>query len=395
MRIIVDAMGSDSCPAPDVEGAFLAARELREQGSENTIALVGDQKRVEAELAKYEWQGLNIEIIHTDQHIDMHDKASRVARTKPRASMKIGMEMVGTQQADAFVTAGNTGAALALATLHTLRRIPGVMRPALTSLVRVENEQLVVLVDLGANADSRPEWLVQFGVMGSLYAQHVLGQKRPRVGLLSNGEEEGKGNKLVRDTADMFPKAAVNFIGNIEPKEVLQGKADVVVSDGFVGNIMLKTLEALGDSFFRVLRRELTLNPLRILGALLTKPALRKIYKQVDPFEIGGAPLLGVNGVVIVAHGRTNAKGIKNAVWQAHNAVKADVISVLRAGMAPYAVATGTEVEDPVATADIIAPRRRRRYSMGLRRLKVFRFRWRRRPRPRKPRMRRRLDALG
>jgi glycerol-3-phosphate acyltransferase PlsX len=278
--------------------------------------------------------------------------------------MMVGMGLVRDGKADAFVTAGNTGAALTIATLHTLKRIPGVRRPALTSLVRVENDQLVVLVDLGANADSRPAWLVQFGVMGSLYAEHVLHQRRPRVALLSNGEEEGKGNSLVRETAQLFPATGVNFIGNVEPKEVLRGAADVVVADGFVGNIMLKSLEAVGDTMFRLLRRELTANPLRMIGALLTRSAFRKLYRQVDPFEIGGAPLLGVNGVVIVAHGRTNAKGIKNAIAQARLAVDARIIEALREGMAAYPVEDEPE------------PARRKRRWMA--------FRWRRPQRARR-----------
>ncbi|PJF35394.1 MAG: phosphate--acyl-ACP acyltransferase, partial [Candidatus Thermofonsia Clade 1 bacterium] len=227
-------------------------------------------------------------------------------------------------------------AALTLATLHTLQRIRGVRRPALTSLMRVENNQLVVMADLGANPDAQPEWMFQFGVMGSLYAQHVLGQTRPRVALLSNGEEEGKGNQLVRQSAALFANSGLNFIGNVEPKEVLQGAADVVVTDGFVGNIMLKSLEAVGEAFFRVMRRELLRNPLRLLGGFLISPVLRKIYKQVDPFEIGGAPLLGVNGVVIISHGRTNAKGIKNAIFQARRAVEGNLVACLRQGLARY-----------------------------------------------------------
>ncbi|MCC7206520.1 MAG: phosphate acyltransferase PlsX [Anaerolineae bacterium] len=336
MRIAVDAMGSDRRPTPDVEGAVLAARQdfdTHQGHPQDTIILVGDQDTVQRELARYDTRGLSIEVAHAPQAVDMHDRPSRTARIKPESSMMIGMGLVRDGKADAFVTAGNTGAALAIATLHTLKRIPGVHRPALTSLVRVENDQLVVLVDLGANADARPAWLVQFGLMGAIYAEHVLGKKQPRVALLSNGEEEGKGNSLVRQTALLLPRSGVNFIGNVEPKEVLQGAADVIVADGFVGNIMLKSLEAVGDTMFRILRRELTSNLLHMLGAFLSRGALRNVYHKVDPFEIGGAPLLGVNGVVIVAHGRTNAKGVKNAIHQARLAVNANVIGALRAGL--------------------------------------------------------------
>lgn len=375
MRIVVDAMGSDQRPVPDIEGAVMAARYFQEHATTVTIVLVGDQITIRAELAKQDIQGLSLEIVHASQVIDMREKASRAVRAKPDSSMRVGMEMVGKGQADAFVTAGNTGAVLSMATLHSLKRLPGVRRPALTSLVRVENDRLVVLVDLGANADSRPEWLVQFGIMGSLYAQHVLGQSKPKVALLSNGEEEGKGNKLVRDTSHLFPQAGVNYIGNVEPKEVLQGVADVVVADGFVGNIMLKSLEAAGDTMFRMLRRELSLNPLRMLGAILTRPALRKLYRQVDPFEIGGAPLLGVNGVVIVAHGRTNAKGVKNAILQAHRAVEAKIINAIRQGMAAYDGLVVEEVEEEGG----VPPKRRRRWLRNI-------FHWRIRPRRRRPR---------
>src|SRR5262245_25379142 len=254
MRIVVDAMGSDACPVPDVDGAVQAARESGE-----LIILVGDKSAVERELAKHNTAGLSLEIVHASQAVDMHDKPSQVGRTKKDSSMMVGLNMVRDGTADAFVTAGNTGAALALATLHTLRRIRGVKRPALTSLIRIQ-DKTIVLTDLGANADARPEWLVQFGLMASIYTECVLGQKNPRVALLSNGEEEGKGNELVKETAQLFPRSGLNFIGNVEPKEMLAGAADVIVADGFVGNIALKSMEAVGDTLFRLLRAELTAN---------------------------------------------------------------------------------------------------------------------------------------
>jgi glycerol-3-phosphate acyltransferase PlsX len=333
MRIVVDAMGSDQHPVPDVAGAVMAAREF---GAHDRLILVGDRTRILHELSKHDATDLPIDIVHASQHVEMSDNPTQTARQKPDSSMLVGMKLVRDGQADAIVTAGNTGAALTLATLHTLQRIRGVRRPVLTSLIRVENNQLVVMADLGANPDAQPEWMFQFGVMGSLYAQHVLGQTRPRVALLSNGEEEGKGNQVVRQSAALFASSTLNFIGNVEPKEVLQGAADVVVTDGFVGNIMLKTLEAVGAAFFRVMRRELLRNPLRILGGFLISPVLRKIHKQIDPFEIGGAPLLGVNGVVIVSHGRSNAKGIKNAIGQARRAVEGNLIEAIRHGLTQY-----------------------------------------------------------
>ncbi len=340
MRIVVDAMGSDACPVPDVDGAVQAARE-----GGDAIILIGDKGAIERELAKYNTAGLSLEIVHTNQAVDMHDKPSQVGRTKKDSSMMVGMNLVRDGKADAFVTAGNTGAALALATIHTLRRIRGVKRPALTSLIRIQNKTLV-LTDLGANADARPEWLVQFGVMASIYADRVIGQKNPRVALLSNGEEEGKGNALVKEAAKAFATSGLNFVGNVEPREMLAGAADVVVTDGFVGNIALKSMEAVGDTLFKLLRAELTANPLTMLAAVLLRSGLRRVYHQVDPFETGGAPLLGVNGVVIIGHGRTNAKGMKNAIGQARKAVQGQLIDALREGMARYAT-EGEEALEP------------------------------------------------
>ncbi|MEP7289833.1 MAG: phosphate acyltransferase PlsX [Chloroflexota bacterium] len=331
MRIVLDAMGSDTCPVPDVDGAVQAAR-----ASGDTIILVGDQAAIERELAKYDTKGLSLEVVHASQTVDMHDKPSQVARAKPDSSMMVGLMLVKNGKADAFVTAGNTGAALALATLSTLRRVRGVKRPALTALIRL-GQKTVVLTDLGANADAKPEWLVQFGEMASIYAERVMGQKNPTIGVLSNGEEEGKGNALVKDTTLLFEQSGLNFIGNIEPKDMLQGVADVVVADGFVGNIALKSMESLAEVLFSLIRTELTASLWMKIGAAIVYPALRRVYRQVDPFEIGGAPLLGVNGVVIIGHGRTNAKGIKNAIFQAQRAVNGKFIEAIQSGMARFA----------------------------------------------------------
>ncbi|MCC7446180.1 MAG: phosphate acyltransferase PlsX [Anaerolineae bacterium] len=331
MRIVVDAMGSDSCPVPDVEGSVQAARD-----SGDTIILVGDQVAIEHELAKHSTTGLKIEVVHAPQAVDMHDKPSQVGRTKKDSSMAMGLNLVKDGKADAFVSAGNTGAVLAFATLHTLRRIKGVKRPALTSLIQVM-DKTVIFTDLGANADARADWLVQFAIMGSLYAERVMKTAKPRVAVLSNGEEEGKGNALVKETSALLAATDLNFIGNVEPKEMLTGAADVVVTDGFVGNIALKSMEALGDTLFTLIRQEVTASLLTKVAGALLRPALRNVYRQVDPFEIGGAPLLGVNGVVIVGHGRTNAKGIKNAIGQARKAVQGGVIDAIRGGMARYA----------------------------------------------------------
>lgn len=331
MRIAVDAMGSDTFPKPDVAGAVLAARECTD-----TIILVGDEARIRAELAANAAGALPIEVVHASSAVDMHDKPSQVTRAKRDSSMAVAMGLVRDAKADAFVTAGNTGAALAFATLGVLRRIPGVRRPAVASLIRL-GDRTIILTDLGANADARPEWLFQFGVMASTYAEKVFGRPNPKVALLSNGEEEGKGNQLVKASAALFEASSLNFIGNVEPKEMLAGAADVIVADGFVGNIALKSMEAVGDTLFRLIRERITAGGLLVkLGAALARPALREVYRQVDPFETGGAPLLGVNGVVIIGHGRTNAKGIKNAIRQARAAVEGNVVVAIREGIARY-----------------------------------------------------------
>jgi len=328
MQIALDAMGSDSCPVPDVEGAILAAREFGE-----TILIIGDEKRVKPELSKYDTAGLKLEVIHASDAVTMGDKPSLVGKSKPNSSMHIGMNLVKSKNADAFVTAGNTGAAMTIATLFTLRRIKNVKRPALSSIIRVMNGHTIIMLDIGANTDSKPEWLVQFAIMGQIYAQQALGLQNPKVALLSNGEEETKGNQLIHEASELLKATKMNFVGNIEPREMLEGNADVIVSDGFVGNIAIKTLEAMGSALLKLIRQEIKSDLIATVGALLAQRAFRRVRKQVDPFEIGGAPLLGVDGVVIIGHGRSNAKAIKNAIGQARMAVKGDVIQSISNGL--------------------------------------------------------------
>lgn len=328
MKIAVDAMGSDRNPVPDVEGAVWAAREL-----DVSIVLVGDEQRVREELGRHDTEGLSVEVVHAPEAVTMTDKPGVVGRAKPRSSMHIGMELVKEGQADAFVTAGNTGAALAIALLHTLKRIPGIDRPALSAILRVGGSRPVILLDIGANADCKPEWLAQFAMMGSIYAHHALGLTSPRVGLVSNGEEAGKGSMLVQEAAELLRDDGVNFIGNVEPKEVLGGSVDVAVSDGFTGNIMIKSMEALGATLFDLLRQELYADWRSKLAGLLGKPAFRRVYRQMDPFEVGGAPLLGVDGVVIIGHGRSDARAVKNAIRQARDAVAGGIVQAIRQGL--------------------------------------------------------------
>lgn len=332
MRIAVDAMGSDARPLPDIEGAVMAARESRD-----TILLVGDEHRIRQELEKYDTNGLPLEVIHAAHEILMKDRPSVVGKEKPESSMHVGMNLVKDGQADAFVTAGNTGAAYAIAMLHTLRRIPNVKRPALSIIFPVKNKRMIFL-DVGANADAKAEWLVQFAIMGNIYAQKALSIPNPRIGILSNGEEEGKGNLLVKETDALLQQLGLNYIGNVEPEDIHHGRTEVVVTDGFTGNILVKTFEATARYLTGTIRDELTSSVFTSIGALLARPAFRRVRNQMDPSEVGGAPLLGVNGIVIIGHGNSDARAIKNAIFQAKRAAQGQIIESIREGIATLTV---------------------------------------------------------
>ncbi|MCA9934988.1 MAG: phosphate acyltransferase PlsX [Ardenticatenaceae bacterium] len=328
MRIVVDAMGSDDHPTPDVEGAVLAAREFGE-----TIVLVGDQSQIEAELAKHRTTGLAIEVQHASQQVTMTDKPSEVVKGKPDSSMHVGLQMVRDGKADAFVSAGNTGGILGIAMLRRIGvgRIPGVKRPAMGVVFPIETRPL--LMDNGANADCKPDWLVQFALMSSLYVERVLEIENPRVALISNGEEEGKGNQLIKETIPLLQASGLNYVGNVEPKEFMHGEAHIGITDGFTGNIMMKTAEAIAGYMSNLIRDSLMANPLTIIGGLLARAAFAKVRGRLNPDEVGGAPLLGVNGVVIIAHGRSNAYAIKQAIGQARRMVEKEVVAAITEGM--------------------------------------------------------------
>ena len=328
MRIVVDAMGSDAHPQPDVAGAVLAAREFEEE-----IILVGDEASIHNELSKHELDGLKIEVRHASQVIEMTDKPSEVLRTKKDSSMHVGLSLMSEGEADAFVSAGNTGGILAVAILHAPKRIRGVKRPALGVLFPTVERPM--LMDNGANADCKPEYLLQFGLMGSLYVERVRGIENPRVALLSNGEEEGKGNQLIKETIPLLAQSGLNYVGNIEPKEFMRGHADIAVTDGFTGNVVMKTAEAVAAYMSDLIRDELASGPRTIAGGLLARPAFARVRSRLDPNEVGGAPLLGLNGVVIVGHGRSNDYAVKQAIGQARLAVQQDIVGAIRAGLAP------------------------------------------------------------
>lgn len=340
MRIVVDAMGADSRPLPDVAGAVMAAREWGDE-----IILVGPEEVVRAELARHDTGGLSIRVVNALEVLEMHEHTEAVKRKKD-ASIRVGMRLVKAGEADAFVSAGNTTAVLASA-IFDLGRVRGIKRPALAVVYPVAPNP-VLLLDNGATADCKPEYLLQFARMGAAYVEKVWGIANPRVGLVSNGEEADKGNMLVRDTYAMLAQSELHFVGNVEPKEVTKGAADVVLTDGFTGNVMVKTTEAIVSFLARFLRRELTggvLNKVGLAlmvpgllamlpGLLLLLPSLRRVARRMDYAEVGGALLMGVDGVVIVGHGRSNAKAIKNAVGQAHRAVQGGVLEVIRTGVA-------------------------------------------------------------
>lgn len=326
MKIVVDAMGSDNHPAPDVAGAVMAAREFGDE-----LILVGDEARVSAELAQHDTAGLALRIQHASQAISMTDKPSVASREKKESSMHVGLNLVKNGAADAFVSAGNTGGILAVSMLHTLRRIRGVKRPALGVIFPMPARPM--MLDNGANANCKPEYLLQFAIMGSIYLQRVRGINNPRVGILSNGEEEGKGNQLVKDAAPLLAASKLNYIGNVEPKEFMRGGADLTVTDGFTGNVLLKTAEATAGMLLDLVRENIMSSTRTKLGGLLAKPAFDAVGKTLDPDEVGGAPLLGVNGVVIIGHGRSNAYAIKQAVGQARLCVEHSVVQAIQDGI--------------------------------------------------------------
>jgi glycerol-3-phosphate acyltransferase PlsX len=327
MRIVLDAMGGDHAPVVVVEGGVMAAREY---GIE--VVLVGPQEVVKAELAKHDTAGLPLPVVHASQVIEMTDEPSVAARRKKDSSMVVGMNLVKNGEADAFTTAGHSGGALAAA-LFRLGRIKGIKRPAL-STVFPTRKGLCFISDVGANTDCKPLYLLQFGIMGSAYAERVLGIPDPRVGIVSNGEEEGKGSILVKEAFKLLKESDLNFIGNVEGKDIPAGLADVVVTDGFSGNVVIKLSEGVASLLMGVMEEEIKKRPVAMLGALLAKGALREVKSRLDYSEYAGAPLLGVDGTVIVGHGRSNAKAIKNMVRVGKEAVEKGMLEAIKEGIA-------------------------------------------------------------
>ncbi|MFB0546256.1 MAG: phosphate acyltransferase PlsX [Anaerolineae bacterium] len=326
MKIVLDAMGGDYAPQAAVEGGVQAAREW---GVE--VVLVGRQEAVEAELSRHETSGLPLSVVHASQVIEMTDHPSIAAKEKKDSSMVVGLEMVKRGQAAAFVSAGNSGGVLASA-LFRLGRIPGIKRPALSTIYPTL-EGMCFVLDVGANTDCKPEYLLQFGIMGSAYAERVLGIPNPRVGIVSTGEEEGKGSILAKEAFQLLEESGLNFVGNVEGKDIPLGLADVVVTDGFTGNVIIKLSQGVVTLLLSIVEEEIKRRPQAVLGALLAKAAFRAAKKRLDYSEYGGGALLGVKGVVIVAHGRSNSNAIKNAVRVAVRAVERGVLKAIEEGV--------------------------------------------------------------
>jgi glycerol-3-phosphate acyltransferase PlsX len=333
VKIVVDAMGGDQAPAVVVDGAVQAAREW-----DIEVILAGQRGPVQAELEKYNTAGLPLTLKHASEVIEMHEHPAAAVRTKKDNSMIVGMEMVKRREADAFFTAGNSGGALAAA-LFRLGRIRGIKRPALSTVFPSQTPHgFCFILDIGANADCRPEYLLQFAMMGSVYAERVLGVPNPRVAIVSNGEEEGKGNQLVRETVPFLKASPLNFVGNAEGKDILRGLADVIVTDGFTGNVIIKLAEGVSRFLMDLLKENLTASSMSKVGAALAKPAFDNVRSRLDYREYGGAPLLGIDGVVIVGHGRSDALAIKNAIRVATQTVENSVLEAIKQGLARYQI---------------------------------------------------------
>jgi len=313
-------MGGDFAPKNNVEGAVLA---LKEYPHIEKLFLVGDAMAVGAEVKRIGYQDQRLEIFHASEVVDMHESAAKAIRQKKDSSISRSIDLIKNGSAQAVISAGHTGAAVAASVLK-LRTLKGIERPAVACLLPTE-VGVFVLIDAGANPDSSPENLLQFGILGSVFSEQVLGNKRPKVALLSIGEEDLKGNDITKEAFKLLKASSLNFQGNIEGRDLYENPADVVVCDGFTGNVVLKTSESIAYAIFGWLRRELNRGLVRKIGAGLARGAFRDIYKKTNAEEYGGMPLLGLNGVCIIAHGSSSPVAIKNAIRAAAESVKQDL----------------------------------------------------------------------
>jgi glycerol-3-phosphate acyltransferase PlsX len=326
MKIAVDAMGGDHGPAVVVEGAVAAAREFG-----LPVVLVGDRDRIEAELKRLDAGSLAVEVRHATQVVEMAETPSQALRRKRDSSLRVAAELVRDGEASAFVSAGNTGAAMAIA-MFVIGVLRGIDRPAIAAVLP-SLRGFTVLLDVGANVAPKPWHLFQYALMGHVYARDILGLVRPRVGLLSVGEEEGKGNDLTREVYELLKESRLNFLGNVEGRDIYNGQCDVVVTDGFTGNVALKISESLAEMLGAMIREELTRDVRSKVGAALARPAFARFRRRVDYTELGGAPLLGIDGAAIICHGASPVKAIKNAVRVAAEWAKAGLNEHIKAAL--------------------------------------------------------------
>jgi glycerol-3-phosphate acyltransferase PlsX len=313
-------MGSDRAPKPEVEGAIQAARRFG-----IPVALVGPEEMLRAELARHPFsRSLPITIVHASEVITMEDKAVQAVRAKRDSTIRVGLRLVRDGKASAFISAGNTGAAMATAKM-VLGGLPGVDRPALVAIIPTAIGTVSTLLDVGANVDCKPHNLEQFAAMGDIYFRSMFGTARPRIGLLSIGEEESKGNELTREAFQLIKRLPLNFVGNVEGRDIYTGKVDVIVADGFVGNVALKTSEGVANLVRATLKETLAATITRQVGYLLSRSAFSDFKKRLDHTEYGGAPLLGVQGACFITHGSSNTNAIKNAIRVAAEFVEHDI----------------------------------------------------------------------
>lgn len=311
-KVVVDAMGSDHAPHAEIDGALAAARDLG-----ITVILVGQPEKVEPELQRCGWRGQGdrgIEFVEAAEVIGMDEPVATAVRRKKKSSLRIGCKLVTEGRADGFVSAGNTGAVMVTAKM-VIGMLPGVDRPALAAMIPTKGNKPTLLLDVGANAECKAFHLAQFAIMGDAYVRAVLGAVKPSVGLMSIGEEEAKGNDLTKEAFPLLRNLeSLNFVGNVEGRDVFTGAVDVIVTDGFTGNVMLKLSEGLTDAMLSMIKRELKATAMSKAGAMLARPAFRNIKKRLDYSEYGGAPLLGVRKIVMIGHGSSNSRAIRNAI---------------------------------------------------------------------------------
>ena len=320
MKIALDAMGGDHAPKNIIAGAVLA---LREYPQISKLFLVGDTARIEAELKSHHFSDPRIEIVHASQVVEMCDGATDAVRRKKDSSVSRAVDLVKSGDADAIVSAGHTGAAVAASTIK-LRTLPGILRPAIAAVMPTETN-LFLLIDAGANTDPEPVHMLHNAIMGAVYCKHVLGYKNPSIGLMSIGTEDEKGNEFTKEVFNLLKASRLNFRGNVEGHDLFENPVEVVVCDGFTGNVMLKTCEAIAHAIFGWLKHEIYKSPVRMLGAQLAKGAFKSIYKKTNADEYGGTPLLGVNGICIIAHGGSSDIAIKNAIRAAAESIEQQV----------------------------------------------------------------------